>query len=62
MQGTAQRQALPALGRGRRRRPARKKIRRRKLFEMPQNPQRQVHALLGAVYLTSVLAEKKSLA
>ena len=34
MQGTAQRIALPALGRGRRSRPARKRIKRRKLFGM----------------------------
>ena len=33
-QGTAQRFALPALGRGRRSRPARKKLRRRKLLEI----------------------------
>ena len=34
MQGTAQRFALPALGQGRRSRPARKMIRRRKLPEI----------------------------
>ena len=46
---TAQRFALPALGRGRRSRPARKKIRVEKCLGCAQNPQRQVHALLGAV-------------
>jgi len=34
LQGTAQRFALPALGRGRRSRPTRKMIRRRKLLEI----------------------------
>ena len=34
VQGTAQRFALPALGRGRRSRPARKRLRCRKLLEM----------------------------
>ena len=39
MQGVAQRFALPALGRGRRSRPARKKLRRRKLLEIaPESP------------------------
>jgi hypothetical protein len=56
----AQRLALPALGQGRRSRPARKKIRRRKLLEMPQNPQRQVHALLG-VFCRRLDGEKKRL-
>ena len=45
----AERHALPALGRGRRSRPARKMIRRRKLLEMcarpPDSPQRQVVSL-----------------
>ena len=48
LQGTAQRIALPALGLGRRSRPNRKKLRREKCLGCAQNPQRQVHALLGA--------------
>jgi hypothetical protein len=43
----AQRFALPALGRTAERRPARKRLRRGKGLELPQNPQRRVHALLG---------------
>jgi len=39
--------ALPALGRAAGRRPSGKMIRRRKLLEMAQNPQRRVHALLA---------------
>ena len=50
-QEATQRLALPALGQGRRSRPARKRLRRRKLLEMAQNPQRQVHALLAGVDL-----------
>jgi len=46
-QGFAQRFALPALGRAAGRRPSGKMIRRRKLLEMAQNPQRRVHALLA---------------
>ncbi len=52
----AQRFALPALGRGRRSRPTRKMTRRRKLLDAKRAarrkaavPQRQMHALLGAV-------------
>jgi len=44
----AQRFALPALGRGRRSRPTGKKLRRENCLGCAQNPQRQVHALLGA--------------
>ena len=47
MQGACQRFALPALGRGRRSRPTRKRLRRGNCLELPQNPQRQVHALLA---------------
>jgi len=60
---SAERLALPALGRERRSHPTRKMLRRRKLPENAQNPQRQVHALLGgfftglAIFLaTSVIA------
>ena len=48
---SAQRYALPALGRGRRSRPTGKMLRRRKLLEMcarpTGSPQRQVQALLA---------------
>ncbi len=47
----AQRLALPALGRTGKPRPSGKRLRRRKLLEMAQNPQRPVHAVLGAFYL-----------
>jgi len=45
----AERTALPALGRGRRSRPTRKRLRREKGLGCAQNPQRQVHALFGGV-------------
>ncbi len=48
---SAQRFALPALGRGRRSRPARKRLRREKCLGCAQNPQRQVHALLAGLDL-----------
>ena len=55
LQGTAQRYALPALGRGRRSRPTGKMLRRRKLLEIaarpPGSPRRQGHAGLGSISL-----------
>jgi hypothetical protein len=46
----SQRSALLALGRAAERRPMRKKLRRRKCLKNAQTPQRQVHALLGALF------------
>jgi hypothetical protein len=47
IESAAQRFALLALGRTGNPRPSGKRLRRRKLLEMAQNPQRPVHALLG---------------
>ena len=57
----SQRLALPALGRGRRSRPARKMLRRGKGLGCAQNPQRQVHALLARFWLTDAQTLKKYL-
>ena len=51
----AERFALPALGRGRRSRPARKMISVENCLRCAQNPQRQVHALLARFLLTQIL-------
>ena len=50
LQRTAQRHALPALGRGRRSRPARKILRRSNCLGCAQTLQRQVHALLACLF------------
>jgi len=48
MQGTAQRFALPACGRAWTMLGSRKNSKPEKCSKMPQNPTRQVHALLGS--------------
>ena len=45
-----QRFALPALGRTAERRPMGERLRRGKCLGCAQNPQRQVHALLGSTF------------
>ncbi len=57
LQGTAQRFALPALGRGRRSRPTGKMLRRRKLPEIAQTPQRRVHVCWARFSHTSARLE-----
>ena len=42
-------------GSGRRSRPARKRLRRENCLRLPQNPQRQVHALLGGDFSPELL-------
>jgi hypothetical protein len=53
LQGTAQRFALPACGRAWIRFGSRKNSKREKCSKMPQNPTRQVHALLAGVFYIS---------
>jgi hypothetical protein len=54
----AERFALLALGRGRRSRPARKRLRVEKGLKCSQNPQRQVHALLVCPTFGRLAAQK----
>jgi len=54
LSGTAQRFALPALGRTAERRPNGKRLRHRKLLENAQNPQRPLHAVLGSLALVGL--------
>jgi hypothetical protein len=51
LQGNAQRFALPACGRAWTMFGSRKNSKREKCLKMPQNPTRQVHALLGVFEL-----------
>ena len=52
MQGVAQRFALPACGRAWTMLGSRKNSKPEKCLKMPQNPTRQVHAVLGVFLLT----------